>query len=280
MSDEHLRYADDICRIAEVGALELHDAFARVPREHFLGPGPWMIAQPFDPANPYRRSDSAEPSCILQDVVVGIELKRQLNNGQPSAHARWIASVLPKPGETVMHVGAGVGYFSAILAELVGPTGRVVAVEADAELTARARPLLSKWPWVSVDCSEARAPAGPLDVLYVNAGATYARPEWLDALARGGRLLLPLTVHLPGFPHGVGAVFRFERRGDAWSARFVSPVGIFDCLGARDEKHEPRLRKLLDFAVAAKATAMTRAVHVEGASCIVHLDGFCLRSEG
>ena len=34
-----------------------------------------------------------------------------------------IAAAAPRPGEHVVHVGAGVGYFTAILAELVGATG-------------------------------------------------------------------------------------------------------------------------------------------------------------
>jgi hypothetical protein len=44
----------------------------------------------------------------------------------------------PQPGEHVVHVGAGVGYYTAILAELVGVAGRVKAIEFDAELAARA----------------------------------------------------------------------------------------------------------------------------------------------
>ena len=34
-----------------------------------------------------------------------------------------IAAAAPQPGEHVVHVGAGVGYYTAILAELVGRYG-------------------------------------------------------------------------------------------------------------------------------------------------------------
>jgi protein-L-isoaspartate(D-aspartate) O-methyltransferase len=37
-----------------------------------------------------------------------------------------------------VHIGAGAGYYTAILAELVGAAGRVTAIEFDAELGARA----------------------------------------------------------------------------------------------------------------------------------------------
>jgi len=42
-------------------------------------------------------------------------------------------------GEHVVHIGAGVGYYTAILAKLVGAEGRVTAIEFDAELAARAK---------------------------------------------------------------------------------------------------------------------------------------------
>ena len=50
-----------------------------------------------------------------------------------------------------MQVGAGTGYFTAVLAELVGPSGRVCAFEIDEDLAATARTLLAEWPWVSVE---------------------------------------------------------------------------------------------------------------------------------
>jgi len=279
VSDARRRYAEEICGIAEVTDPRVLDAFATVPREHFLGKGPWMIAQPFDREHPYRPTATDDPKEILRDLLVGIDVKRQLNNGQPSAHARWIAACAPKPGEAVLHVGAGVGYYSAILAHLAGPKARVVAVEADPPIAARATELLRPWPQVSVETSDASHPAGRFDVIYVNAGATRPLDAWLAALNEGGRMLLPLTVHLPflaeagAAEHGVGAVFVFEGS----RARFVSPVGIFDCLGARDERDEPELKKLLDFETASKISAVERAPHARTGDCVVHLNGFCLR---
>jgi protein-L-isoaspartate(D-aspartate) O-methyltransferase len=52
--------------------------------------------------------------------VIGILPKRNLTNDQPSLHAALIAAAAPQPGEHVLHVGVGVGYYTAILAELVG----------------------------------------------------------------------------------------------------------------------------------------------------------------
>jgi protein-L-isoaspartate(D-aspartate) O-methyltransferase len=54
----------------------------------------------------------------------------------------------PQPEEHVVHVGAGVGYYTAILAELVGAAGTVTAIEFDAELAARATANFARMPHV------------------------------------------------------------------------------------------------------------------------------------
>src|SRR5262249_28629683 len=117
------------------------------------------------------------------------------------------------------------------------------------------------------------------DVIYVNAGATHARTEWLTALSRGGRLLLPLTVHLPMLsgPLGMGFVIRVERTGARWPVEIVSPVGIFDCEGARDPEAEAQLRALLKPGAAAAVRALSTDLHDRADHCLVHVDGFCLQ---
>jgi protein-L-isoaspartate(D-aspartate) O-methyltransferase len=89
-------------------------AFAR---EDFLGPGPWQIVRW---GGGYRATPDADPVYLYTDDVIGILPERHLNNGQPSLHAALIAAATPEPGEHVVHIDAGVGYYTAILAELVG----------------------------------------------------------------------------------------------------------------------------------------------------------------
>src|SRR3984893_8205664 len=105
--------------------------------------------------------------------------------------------------------------YTAILAELVGATGRVTAIEFDGELAARAMANLAQAPHVRVVHGDGtRVLLKPGDVIYVNAGATRPTDIWLDRLKEGGRLILPLTAD--GFPNRDvrhGAVFRIERRG-------------------------------------------------------------------
>jgi protein-L-isoaspartate(D-aspartate) O-methyltransferase len=82
--------------------------------------------------------------------VIGILPERNLNNGPPSIHAALIAAATaPQLGEQVVHLGAGVGYYTAILAELIGATGgRVTTIEFHAELAARATVSFAQTPHI------------------------------------------------------------------------------------------------------------------------------------
>jgi protein-L-isoaspartate(D-aspartate) O-methyltransferase len=168
----------------------------------------------------------ADPVYLYVDSVVQVVAERRLNNGQPSGHARWIARASIKPGEHVVHISTGTGYYTAIMACLVGPSGRVTGIEVDASLAARAKEHLSPYPNVLiVEADGTSVPFDPADVIYVNAGVTRPADQWLNGLLEGGRLILPMTAN-QGFmaddsTNGTsGAVFRIERR----TSRFFSSV--------------------------------------------------------
>jgi protein-L-isoaspartate(D-aspartate) O-methyltransferase len=108
-------------------------AFAAVRREAYLGPGPWPILH----LRGYVTTPDDDPVYLYQDLLVGIIPERGLNNGRPSFQALLIASAAPLPGEHAVHIGAGTGYYTAILAHMVGDAGRVTAIEYDAALAER-----------------------------------------------------------------------------------------------------------------------------------------------
>ena len=86
----------------------------------------------------------------------------------------------------VVHVGAGTGYYSGILAEIVGRAGRVTAIEVDPILAARAKEnLAAAWPQATVVAADGFLfqPDRPADAIVVNAGVTHFSRVWLDALA-------------------------------------------------------------------------------------------------
>ncbi|MGH9394501.1 MAG: protein-L-isoaspartate O-methyltransferase family protein [Terriglobales bacterium] len=152
-----------------------------------------------------------------------------INNGQPSLHAACISALDPQPGERALHVGAGTGYYTAILAELVA---EVDAYEVEPELARQARANLAGYPRVRVrQRSGAVGPLPRADLIYVNCGATAPLDVWLEALRPGGRLLFPLTGSA-----GAGAMLLVGAgAGSTLPARWVAPVVFIDCVGARQK---------------------------------------------
>src|ERR1700757_2799568 len=110
-------YAEELRAAAPVRRNEsVVEAFATVPRERFLGPGPWRIIPTKWMDAAYVTAD-ADPARLYHDVVVAIDETRNLNNGEPGLWARLFDQLDLRPGERVMQVGAGTGYYSAVLAE-------------------------------------------------------------------------------------------------------------------------------------------------------------------
>jgi protein-L-isoaspartate(D-aspartate) O-methyltransferase len=242
-------YAEDLrLRTPVRRNMAVIDAFAAVPREIFLGPGPWSIVPFSQPDQPFMTPDDA-PHWLYHDILVAIDPARSLNNGMPSFWAHNFNHLDLARGERVLQVGAGTGYYSAILAEMVGPQGRVTAVEYDAELAARARVNLAPWRHVAVVAGDGRAhDAGEVDAIVVFAGSTHPAPLWLDRLADGGRLIIPLTSE-----NWSGFMLRAVRQGGAFEAAAISGVGIFPCMGGRDKEAGSRLERMLTGAFRGRA---------------------------
>ncbi len=236
------RYAIAMAASAGVQDPRIVAAFAAVPRETFAGPGPWTLIVPGKPAQP---SPDADPAHLYQDVLIAIDPARGINIGQPSAHAMWLAALGLRPGETVVQVGTGTGYYTAILAELVGPTGRVHGIEIDPGLAARTAANLADVAWVEIAArSGTEGALPPADAVYVNAALPEPARPWLDALKPGGRLVFPL--------HGArsfGAMLRITRPagdGPAWPARFISRAGFIACVAPQDPGAGRRLAAVFE----------------------------------
>lgn len=123
---------------------------------------------------------------------------------------------------------------------------------------------------------------GEADVIYVNAGCTRPARSWLDGLADGGRLILPMTsdrgfgANPPERMASAGAVFRIERRGHDYFARWISPVAIFPCAGSRDEVSERALAEAFGTGRWAEVTRLYRDREIPQARCWVRGPGWCL----
>jgi protein-L-isoaspartate(D-aspartate) O-methyltransferase len=242
-------YARQMLALADaLGNSRLEDAFAAVPREHFLSRSAWRIMTPWSPCATVPTDD---PALIYQDVVVALDEERGINNGSPALHAHWLHVAAPRPGERVAHIGAGAGYYTAILAELVGPEGKVTAIEFDFGRAESAARHLEDRSNVSVVAGDGHDwPREAADVVYVNFAAPQPAAAWIDNLRIGGRLILPLGVprDAPGAAAGLNALpLLIERRHGGLAATALPRVAIVFAEGAGERPNEdaPRLRAAL-----------------------------------
>ena len=273
-------YARQILAAARVDDARLNDAFSSTHREDFLGPGPWPILRWF---RDYVPTPDADPVYLYTDDLVGIVPERRINNGQPSLHAHLIHRASPAVGEHAVHIGTGTGYYTAILAHLVGPSGRVTAIEYEPELAAKAKSNLAPYP--NVDVVQGDGTLVSFDeahVIYVNAGCTAPTARWLDCLADGGRLILPLTsdqgfgATSPAQMATAGAVYRIERRGADYLVTWISPVAIFPCAGSRDEVSERALAEAFAKGGWQRVTRLYRDQEIPEDRCWLRGPGWCL----
>ncbi len=148
------------------------EAMLRVPR-HLFVPGPLA-------------------ALAYQDTPLPIGFDKTIS--QPFMCALMTDLLAPGPHETVLEVGTGLGYQTAVLAELAG---RVWSVEIVEELAAGAEARLRRLGYTEVairvgDGSRGWAEHAPFDKVLVAAGAERVPPALLEQLKPGGRLVLPL----------------------------------------------------------------------------------------
>ena len=275
-------YAQEIRWVANLATAGLVDALARVPRERFLGDPPWQIGSAEQRSLSlsgmvritYTPTD--DPRDLYHNVLVALDAAKDINNGQPSALTRWIDALDLKPGERAYHLGCGVGYYTALMAELVGPTGSVVGIDADAELAARAQRNFNAYPNCAIHSADgASFDPGDCDAILVNAGVTHPHPLWLDRLRDGGRLVVPITMAATP-TIGQGVIIKITRSGTAYLVETVSMLAIFSGVGLRDPLLEPLMQKALTTGGLLQLKCVRRDVHEATDSCVLHGRQVCL----
>ncbi len=204
----------------------LERIFELVPREAFLGPGPWQI----NVNRHYLETPNADPVFVYQNVLVALDAAKGINNGEPFLHAAWIGAVAPKAGDGISHIGAGTGYYTALLSMLALPHGSVHAFEIDENLAERACKCLEPFPGVRVrhgDATNLQVPVS--DVIYVNAGVVVPPVAWLKALKSGGRLIFPWNPVAD-----IGLTMLVTRTDTVFLAKPLMPAWFIPCVGASD----------------------------------------------
>lgn len=102
-----------------------------------------------------------------------------------------------REGHKVLEIGAGSGYNAAVMAELVGPTGKVITLERHPSLAEKAAQVLLEAGYTNVqvvvgDGSLGYPEEAPYDRISVTCGAPRVPNPLVEQLRDGGIMLIPV----------------------------------------------------------------------------------------
>lgn len=144
-------------------------------------------------------------------------------NSQPSAVADMLRLLDVKPGQHILDVGAGSGWTTAILGDLVTETGTVLGLELIPDLAETAQEALrhDDVPWTSLETADRDilgAPEqAPFDRILVSAEATRLPSELVEQLTPQGIMVIAVA----------GSMLRVQRRGDDPSDAEITQHGLY-----------------------------------------------------
>ena len=119
---------------------------------------------------------------------------------QPLVVAFMIEQLQPQPGDKILDIGSGSGWTAALLAEIVGPEGKVIAIDIISELVEFGRKNIEKYNFVKKGTVEFICADGykgleeemPFDKILVSATASEIPLAWKKQLKIGGRIVVPI----------------------------------------------------------------------------------------
>jgi protein-L-isoaspartate(D-aspartate) O-methyltransferase len=152
-----------------------------------------------------------KPVYIKQDGAVAISAA-----SQPAIVAMMLEQLAARPGQNILEIGAGSGYNAALLAAITGPAGHVTTLDVDDDLVTGAREHLaaagiSNADVILGDGATGYSPGAPYDRIIATVSAAAVPAAWLDQLAPGGRLVVPLRLR-----GTASRSIEFELRRDGW----------------------------------------------------------------
>jgi len=208
------RLATRVIAANHIGSDLVADALWTVPRHLFLPDVP--------PAVAYR-----DDAIVTKRDADGLAIS---SSSQPGMMAIMLDQLGLAPGHRVLEIGAGTGYNAALMRHIVGPSGLVVSIDIDRDLTDLARSHLTGagYPDVAVvwaDGAEGYAAHAPYDRLIATVGVSDLAPAWLAQVTPEARIVVPLDVG------GTQLSVAFGRSGGHWASRSLAPCGFIRMRG-------------------------------------------------
>ena len=138
--------------------------------------------------------DDLKPEAVI-DAPLPIGFGQ--TNSQPTTVRMMLEWLEPEPGNKILDVGAGSGWTTALLAHIVGPKGKVYAVEKVPELLEFGRENAKRARVKNAEFFRAGKVFGlprhaPYDRILVSAAAQELPNELLKQLKVGGKLVIPV----------------------------------------------------------------------------------------
>lgn len=180
MNTEHQQLLDHLIQEDWLKTPRIIKAFSAIKRADFVP----------EEAKPLAYFDEALPIGLGQTI------------SQPSVVAFMLEELSPQEGENILDVGAGSGWTSALLASVVGPKGKVIALEIVPSLVDVGTQNLKKYNFISKGTveyfcqngKEGYLPRAPFDKILVSA----ALPKksfplaWRKQIRLQGKIVAPI----------------------------------------------------------------------------------------
>ena len=179
---------------------EIHQAFLSVSRRAFVPTYyrregsvlDWTLVE---------TADAAYTDEALVTKIDPVSKHPSSSSSQPSLMAMKLEALDLHPGQRVLEIGAGTGYNAALIASLVGTTGRVVSIDIDEDLVEKAMQhlIMAGVEGVQVVCGDGllgHPDAAPYDRLLATGSFRSFPDAWLDQLVPGGKLVGNLIGNL------------------------------------------------------------------------------------
>ena len=185
----HQALVDQLKDDGHIESPRVEGAFRAVPRHHFLPEQPIAEA--------YR--NRAIPTKHLDGEAVS-------SSSEPAIMAIMLEMLDLQPGQNVLEIGAGTGYNAALMAQIVGETGQVTAIDIDQDIVEAAQAHLAAAGAEAAagaaqgvcvlrgDGAVGHAEGAPFDRIVLTVAATDLSPAWREQLKPDGRLLLPFRI--------------------------------------------------------------------------------------
>jgi len=140
----------------------------------------------------------------LSDIDEALPIGEGQTISQPAVVAFMIELLEPKKGEKILDIGSGSGWTTALLAQIVGETGKVFGIELIPSLASFGRENIRKYNFIEKgnakilcqDGSRGLPEEKPFDKILVSASAEDVPQALKEQLKVGGKLVVPIYTSI------------------------------------------------------------------------------------